>query len=82
MYGTNQNVLLSEFVAQDEIIMDENVKWVEDCQHYEEQEYENNDPIQDLLHDVMEHTWIMELLENAEKDKYSCRSSILKNGEC
>jgi len=43
-------------VVQDEIIMDENVKQVKECQHHEEQEYENNDPIQDLLHDAMEHT--------------------------
>ena len=34
--GTNQNMVLSEYVLQDEIIMDKNVKQVEDCQHHEE----------------------------------------------
>jgi len=41
--------VFSEFVAQDEIIMDENVTQVEDCQNHEEQEYENDDPIQELF---------------------------------
>ena len=34
---------------------------------------------QDLLHNVMEHTQIMEQFENSEKNKDSCHSSILKN---
>ena len=36
LYGTNQNMVLSEFVVQDEIIMDGNVKQVEDHQPHEE----------------------------------------------
>jgi len=81
IYGTDQNVVLSEFVAQDEIITDENVKQVKNCQHHEEQECENDNPIQDLLYDAIEQTRIMELFKNGEKDKDSCHSSILKNGK-
>jgi len=61
--------------------MDENAEQVKDCQHHKEEEYENDDLIQDRLHDVIDHTRIMELFENGEKDKDSCHSSILKNCE-
>jgi len=81
IYGTNHNVALSEFVAQEEIVMDENDKQVEDCRHHEEKEYKKDDPVEDLLHDATKHIQIMEQVENSEKDKYSCHSSILKNGE-
>ena len=46
LHGTNKNVVLSKFVAQDEIIMNGTVKQVEDHQPHEEQEYENDNPIQ------------------------------------
>jgi len=36
LYGTNQIVVLSEFVGQDEMIMDANVKQVKDHQLHEE----------------------------------------------
>jgi len=81
IYGTDQNVLLSEFFAQDEIIIQENVKRVEDCQHREEQKYKNDDLFQDILHDSVEYTRTMEIFENGEKDKNSYCSSLLKNGE-
>ena len=71
-------MVLSTFVLQDEIIMDENVEQVEDCQRHEEQKYENDYAILDPLHDAVEHTRIMELFENGEKDKDSYHSSILK----
>ena len=35
-------------VTRDEIIIDENVKQVDDCQHHEKKEYENDDPTEDL----------------------------------
>ena len=54
---------------------------MEECQHHEEQEYENDDPSPDLLHDATKDTRLMEQVENGEKDKDSCDSSILKNGE-
>ena len=60
---------------------DENVKQVVDCQHHEGQKYKNDDPLQDLLYDAMECTRTMEPFENGEKDKDSCHSSLLKNGE-
>ena len=81
IYGTNHNVVLSEFVAQEEIIMDENDKQVEDCRHSEEKEYEKDDPVQDLLYDVTEHMQIMEQVENGKKDKNSCHLSTIKIGE-
>jgi len=73
--------VLSEIVAQDEIIMDENIKQVVDCQHHKEQKYKNDDLVQDLLHDAMEYIRTMELFENGEKYKDSHHSSLLKNGE-
>jgi len=54
LYGTNQNVVLRKFVGHGEIIMDENVKQVEDQLH-EEQEYESSDPIQCLIHNDVKH---------------------------
>jgi hypothetical protein len=81
MYGTNYNVMLSEFVAPEEIVMDENDKQVKNCRHHEEKEYGKDDSFQDLLHDAIEYNRMMELFENGEKDKNSCHSSILKNGE-
>ena len=81
IYGTNQSMLLSEFVVQDEVIMDENVKQVEDHKHHEEQEYEYDNPIKDVLYNAIEHTEIMELFENCKRDKDSCHSSTIKNGE-
>ena len=72
IYGTNQNMVLSEFVLQDELswmIQDENIKQVEDCQHHKKQKHKDDDPFQDLLHDATEHTEIIELFENGEEDK-------------
>ena len=66
--------MVSEFVAHDEIIMDENVKQVEDYQYHEEQENKG----EDYQHNATEHIRIMELFENGED---SCHSFILKNGE-
>ena len=76
----DQNVVLSEFVTQDEIVMDKNVKQVQDFQYHEEQKYKNDDSFQDLLYDAIECTRIMELF-GGEKDKDSRHSSILKHGE-
>ena len=78
LYGTNQNVVLSEFVAQDEIIMDGNVKQVEDHQPHEEQEHENDDPIQRFIHNDVKHAQIEEFLENDEKNN---DSFILQSGK-
>ena len=78
IHGTSHNVLLNEFVAHDEIITDENVKQMKNCQHHEEQECENDDPIKDVLHNAMDHTRITKLFENGKKDKDFCHSSILK----
>ena len=74
-------MLFSEFVVQDEVIMDENVKQVEDHKHHEEQEYEYDDPIKDVLYNAIEHTEIMKLFENDKRDKDSYHSSTIKNGE-
>lgn len=62
--GTNQNLLLRNFVAEDEMNMDGKVKEVEDHQLYEEQEYESGDPIQGVIHNNIKHVRIEELLEN------------------
>jgi len=43
LYGSNQSVVLSEFVTQDETIMEGNVNQVEDHQLHEAQEHENDD---------------------------------------
>jgi len=74
--------VLREFVKQDKMIINENVKQVKSCQHHEEQEYENDDPIRDLSRDAIDHIQIIELCENSEKDKDSCNLSILKSVMC
>jgi len=51
---------------------------VEGRQLYEEQEYENGDPIQGVIHNSVKHAQIEELLENGEKNKDSCDSCIPK----
>ena len=71
-------MVLSEFVAQDEIIMDGNVKQVEDHQPHEEQEHKNDDPIQWFLHNDVKHAQIEESLENCEKN---IDSSILQSSK-
>ena len=70
LYGTNQNMALSEFVVQDEIIVEENVKQVEDHQLHEEQEHENDDPIPRPIHNDVKHAQIEEFLEIGEKNKH------------
>jgi len=81
LYGTNQNVVLRILMAQDEIIMDGNVKEVEDHQLYDEQEYEIGDPIQGVIHNDAKQAQIEELLENGERNKDSYYSSILQSGK-
>ena len=81
MYGIDQNVVLRKFVAQDEMIMDEIVKQLEDDQQHEELESEHGKKIQDLIYNDVKHAQIEELLENGEKNKYSCYSSILESGK-
>ena len=76
--GTNQNVVLREFVAQDEIIVDGNVTQVEDHQPQEEQEHQNDDLIQRLIHTDVKPTQNEEFLENNEKNN---DSSILESGK-
>ena len=78
LYGTNQNVVLSEFVVQDEIIMEGNVKQVEDHQLHEKQEHENDDPIPRLIHNDVKHAQIEEFLEIGEKNN---DSTIFQNGK-
>ena len=73
--------MLSEFVAHDEMIMDRNVRQVEDYQLYEEQEYESGNKIQRLIHNNVKHARIEELLENGETNKDSYYSSILQSGK-
>ena len=60
---------------------DENIKEVEDHQLYEEQEYESGDPVQGVIHNDVKHAQIEELLENGEKNKDPCYSSILQGGK-
>ena len=66
LYGTNQNAVLSEFVGHDEMIMDGNIKQVEDQLH-EKQEYESGDKVQGLIHNDVIHARIEVLLENGDK---------------
>jgi len=81
LYGTNKNAVLSEFVAHDEMVMDEIVKQLEDDQQHEELESERGDKMQDFIYNDVKHAQIEELLENGEKNKYSCYSSILESGK-
>ena len=67
-----------KFCAEDEVNMDGDVKEMEDHQVYKEQEYKNGDQIQGVIYNDVKHVWIAELLENGEKNKDSCDSSILK----
>ena len=71
LYGTNQNVVLSEFVVQHEIIVEENVKQVEHHQLHEGQEHENGDPTPWPLHNDVKHGQIEEFLEIGEKNNDS-----------
>ena len=73
--------MLGEFVADEEMIMDKNVKQVEDHQPHEEQEYESDDPIQGVIYNDVKHAQIEELLENGEKNKDFCDSSILQSAK-
>ena len=78
LYGTNQDMVLSEFVVQYEIIMERNVKQVEDHQLHKEQEHGNDDPVQQLIHNDVKHAQIEKFLENCEKNN---DSSILQSGK-
>ena len=58
--------------------MDGNVTQVEDHQPQEEQEHQNDDLIQRLIHNDVKPTQIEEFFENSEKNN---DSSILQSGE-
>ena len=76
-------MMLSEFVVQDEIILDEKVKQVEIVNIMKSKNIKIMIQFRTFycLHDAIKHTLIMEMFENGEKDKDSCHSSILKNDE-
>ena len=71
-------MVLSEFVVQDEIIMDGTVTQVDDHQPHEEQEHENDDPIQQFIHNNVNHAQAEDFLENGEKNN---DLSILQSGK-
>ena len=54
------------------------VKQVQDHQSHEEQEHENDDPVQRLIHNDVKHCQIEKFLENGEKNN---DSSILQSGK-
>ena len=81
LYGTNQNVVQSVFVAQGEIITIGIVDQVEDHQPHEEEEHENDYPIQRFIHNDIKHAQIEEFLENGEKNKDCQYSFILQSNK-
>ena len=63
---------------QDEIIVEQNVKQVEDHQLHEKQERENDDPIPRPIHNDVKHAQIEEFLKIGEKND---DSSIFQSGK-
>jgi len=58
--------------------MGANDKEVEDHQLYEDQEYDNGDPIQGVIYNDVKHAQIEEFLQNGDKNEDSCDLSISK----